>query len=65
VTLAIIATTKGMAQEMTDLATEAGIKGILNFTPVRVKSPKNAALLNMDITSKLQELNYWREQLSE
>lgn len=65
VTLAIIATSKGMAQEMADVATGAGIKGILNFTPVRVKGPKTAALLNVDITSKLQELNYWREQLAE
>lgn len=47
------------AQTITDRLVEGGIKGILNFTPVRVSVPENVRVHNVDLTNELQALIYF------
>lgn len=47
------------AQKMTDQLVEGGIKGILNFTPLRVSVPDNVRVHNVDLTNELQALIYF------
>ena len=43
---------------------EAGVKSILNFAPINLEVPDHIAVQNIDLYAKLQELNYWKEQLT-
>ena len=52
--LGIITVPAEAAQEVTDKLIEAGVKGILNFSPVKVIVPKNIMYLDMDFTSALR-----------
>ncbi|MGL6154630.1 MAG: redox-sensing transcriptional repressor Rex [Cetobacterium sp.] len=63
VDIAVITESKPIAQEMADLIVSSGIKSILNFTPMEIKVPKNIAISHIDLNSKLQELNYWKEKV--
>ncbi|MCJ8342240.1 MAG: redox-sensing transcriptional repressor Rex [Cetobacterium sp.] len=63
VDIAVITECNPIAQEMADLVINSGIKSILNFTPMELKVPKNVAISHIDINSKLQELNYWKEKV--
>lgn len=47
------------AQAMTDRLVEGGIKGILNFTPLRLSVPENVRVHNVDLTNELQALIYF------
>lgn len=47
------------AQENTDKLVEAGIKGIMNFTPVRINVPKHVQVQNVDLTNEMQTLIYF------
>ena len=42
-----------------------GIKAILNMTTYKLELPKNIVVVNMDISAKLQELNFWRINFEE
>lgn len=53
------------AQKVTDQLVEAGIKGILNFTPVRLSVPKDVQVQNIDLTNELQTLIYFIKNYSE
>ncbi len=52
--IGIIAVPQGSAQEVATTLVKSGIKGILNFSPVHLKVPKEVALYNMDFTSALR-----------
>ncbi len=47
------------AQEVTDLLVEAGVKGIMNFTPIRIATPKSVHVQSVDLTNELQTLIYF------
>lgn len=47
------------AQEVVDRLVQSGIKGILNFTPLRFDVPKNVRVQNVDLTNELQTLIYF------
>ncbi|MFV0556802.1 MAG: redox-sensing transcriptional repressor Rex [Lactovum sp.] len=47
------------AQEVTDLLVEAGIKGILNFTPIYLKVPEHVVIQSIDLTKELQTLIFF------
>ncbi|URL61689.1 redox-sensing transcriptional repressor Rex [uncultured bacterium] len=47
------------AQNVCNLAIKGGAKGILNFTPVRLASPANVRIQNVDLTNELQTLIYF------
>ncbi len=63
VEIAIITVPKFAAQEVTDYIVNAGIKAVLNFTPVNLEAPETVAVQNIDLYAKLQELNYWKERI--
>lgn len=57
--IAILSTPEDVAQEVTDKLVDAGIKGILNFTPVHVDVPEGVFNQNVDLTRELQSLIYF------
>ena len=63
VEIAIVTVPKFAAQEVTDYIVNAGIKAVLNFTPVNLEAPETVAVQNIDLYAKLQELNYWKERI--
>lgn len=59
---AVILTVPGSeSQAVTDQLVEAGVHGILNFTPVRLSVPKNVQVQNIDLTNEMQTLIYFIE----
>ena len=52
--LGIIAVPAESAQEVVDQLTKAGVKGILNFSPVKVTVPADIVYLDMDFTNALR-----------
>lgn len=57
--IAIIALPGDHGQDVTDKLVEAGIKGIMNFTPIRLDVPDNVRVLNVDLSNELQSLIYF------
>ena len=59
---AVILTVPGSeSQAVTDQLVEAGVHGILNFTPVRLSVPKDVQVQNIDLTNELKTLIYFIE----
>ncbi len=59
---AVILTVPGSeSQAVTDQLVEAGVHGILNFTPVRLSVPKDVQVQIIDLTNELQTLIYFIE----
>ncbi|MCT3460764.1 redox-sensing transcriptional repressor Rex [Limosilactobacillus fermentum] len=59
---AVILTVPGSeSQAVTDQLVEAGVHGILNFTPVRLSVPKDVRVQNIDLTNELKTLIYFIE----
>lgn len=57
--VAILTVPAATAQDAVDQLIEAGIKGILNFTPARLNAPKDILIQNVDLTNELQTLIYF------
>lgn len=55
----ILTTPAKVAQSVTDNVAETGVKGILNFTPIRLSTPKKIRVHNVDLTNELQTLTYF------
>ncbi|MDE5655922.1 MAG: redox-sensing transcriptional repressor Rex, partial [Muribaculaceae bacterium] len=53
VTIGIIAVPANSAQDMADRLVEAGIKALWNFTPRRLRAPKDVVITNTSIYSHL------------
>jgi len=55
------------AQQVLDLMLKAGIKGILNFAPIRLKCPKAIDVLinNVDLVLEMEKLIYFVNTLEE
>ncbi|KRO17990.1 redox-sensing transcriptional repressor Rex [Lacticaseibacillus saniviri] len=49
------------AQGLTDDLVKAGIKGIMNFTPLRISVPDYVRVQNVDLATELQTLIYFLE----
>ena len=47
------------AQGITDNLVAAGIKGIMNFTPLRISVPSYVRVQNVDLATELQTLIYF------
>ena len=62
---AILSVVKGQAQTAAEKLVKNGIKAILNMTTYKLELPKNVVVVNMDISAKLQELNFWSINLEE
>lgn len=63
--MGLITTPAEAAQEVADIMAQAGIKGILNFTPGRVSSPPGVVLRNVDLTRELEVLSFFLTRVTE
>ena len=54
----VIATQPSQAQSAADTLLEAGIKAIINFSPVQLRQPEGCLLENVDFSVKLDDLAY-------
>jgi redox-sensing transcriptional repressor len=57
--LAMIAVPAEYAQEVANKVIKAGIKGILNFAPVKLQVPEDIQVANADVSLELQFLAYY------
>jgi redox-sensing transcriptional repressor len=57
--LAIIAVPREAAQQTADALIEAGVKGILNFSPCHLAVPKKVKVITIDIAMDLARLPYY------
>ena len=65
--IAILTVPQSTAQKTADEMIEAGIKGIMNFTPIRLSAPSGVRIQNVDLATELQTLIYFldSDQLAE
>ena len=56
--LGVITTPASQAQGVADLLIKAGIKAILNFSPIQVRQPKGCLVENVDFSVALDDLAY-------
>lgn len=61
--LAILAVPAEAAAEVAGELAEAGISGILNFSPTSLKLPKAVGLVNVDLASEMQRLAFTVSQI--
>lgn len=56
--MAIVAVPAEAAQQVVDRLVKAGVRGILNFAPVRLRVPHGVSLKNVDVTLELEGLAF-------
>jgi len=59
INIGIIAVPRDAAQQVADALVEAGVKGILNFSPCYVTVPKKVKVITIDIAMDLARLPYY------
>lgn len=59
ITIAILCVPQTAAQKTTNEMFDAGIKGIMNFTPLRLSAPSSVRVQNVDLATELQTLIYF------
>lgn len=59
ISIAILTVPSNEAQRTTNEMVEAGIKGIMNFTPIRLSAPADVRVQNVDLATELQTLIYF------
>ncbi|MEK6715799.1 MAG: redox-sensing transcriptional repressor Rex [Candidatus Omnitrophota bacterium] len=57
--IAIVATSAESAQAVVDMLIKSGVKGILNFAPIRPQAPASVNILNIDLSIELERLAYF------
>ena len=57
--IVILTVPANVAQGVTNDLIEVGVKGILNFTPLRISVPESVLVENVDLTNELQTLIYF------
>ena len=57
--IAILTVPADKSQDVVNELVESGVKGILNFTPVRLNAPQDVIIQNVDLTNELQTLIYF------
>jgi len=57
--MGIIAVPEIAAQEVLDIMISAGVKGVLNFAPIRLKSPVEMVINNVNLELELENLIYF------
>ena len=61
ITIAILTVPQTNAQKTANEIVEAGVRGIMNFTPVRLSAPAGVRIQNVDLATELQTLVYFLE----
>lgn len=59
VTIAVLATPAGAAQQVTDRLVGAGVTALLNFVPAHVEVPPHVTLRRVDLSVELQILSFY------
>lgn len=59
ISIAILTVPSSSAQVTTNEMVEAGVKGIMNFTPIRLSAPSTVRVQNVDLATELQTLIYF------
>ncbi|WHQ51045.1 redox-sensing transcriptional repressor Rex [Lactiplantibacillus plantarum] len=59
--IAILTVPTTVVQKITDDLVDANVKGIMNFTPLRISVPETVRVQNVDLTNELQTLIYFIE----
>ena len=62
--IAILSTPDSEAQKMLDIIMEAGIKGVLNFVPVRLNDNNLSVIHNVDLSAELEALLYFTRTMT-
>ncbi|MFW5856627.1 MAG: redox-sensing transcriptional repressor Rex [Planctomycetota bacterium] len=62
VDLAVLATPAGPAQETADRLVRAGVHGILNFAPVRLRAPAGVYVEDIDVAMALEKVAFFARQ---
>jgi redox-sensing transcriptional repressor len=57
--LGIIAVPDFAAQQVMEMMTSAGIKGILNFAPICLKGPEGCVINNVNLVTELENIIYY------
>jgi redox-sensing transcriptional repressor len=65
VDIAVITVPRTYAKEVADLVTELGIKGIWNFTSVKLTVPEDVAVENIHLSDSLMTLGYYMKEMKE
>jgi redox-sensing transcriptional repressor len=60
--IAVLAISREYAREITTLMVNAGIVGILNFTPLALNVPAHVVVENFDLNTKLEKIAYFMRQ---
>ncbi len=63
--IGILAVPEQVAQEVCNQMVEAGIKGILNFAPVMLKTPEDVTVQNISVCNELEALIYMSEKTTD
>lgn len=61
--IGLITTPSRAAQRVTEMLSAAGVKAILNFAPIQVRTPEGCIVENVDFSVKLENLAYHLERL--
>ncbi|MBD3503553.1 redox-sensing transcriptional repressor Rex [Staphylococcus aureus] len=61
----ILTTPERVAQKVADELVQAGVKGILNFTPARINTPSDVQVHQIDLGIELQSLLFFMKNYSE
>ena len=62
ISIGIIATPAGSAQEVADLLVSSGVKAILNFAPAVLSVPEDVSLRKVDLSIELQILSFYQQR---
>jgi len=62
VSTAIITVPASAAQEVCDILVKNGIRGILNFTPMVLKTPDNVLINNINLSTEIEAILYYLNQ---
>ena len=65
VDIAVITVPRTYAKEVADLVTELGIKGIWNFTSVKLAVPDDVAVENIHLSDSLMALGYYMKVMKD
>ena len=61
--IGLITTPSRAAQRVTEMLSAAGVRAILNFAPIQVRTPEGCIVENVDFSVKLESLVYHLERL--
>ena len=62
ISIGVIATPAGVAQEVADRMVEAGVGSILNFAPTVINVPEGISVRKVDLAVELQILSFYNER---